>query len=85
MLIGTFSLGDLVTTLTARMPLTADDSVSYILTSTDLVTDKTYSKVYMGENDAARAFCAAISADEPDLTKDCEVLRADPAMKPFLP
>lgn len=85
MLIGSFMLGDLLTTLTRRKALSADDHDCYHLTSTDVVTDKSYTKVYQYENDAARAFCAAICADEPDLTKPCEVLRADPAMKPFLP
>lgn len=85
MLIGTFAMGDLVTTLTKRNKLNADDFDCYHLTSVDLVTDQTYTKVYMGENDACRAFCAAISADEPDLTRDCEVLRNDPGMKAFLP
>lgn len=84
-LIASFALGDLVTTLVKRMRLSADDMDCYHLILIDLVTDKTYTKVYIGENDAVRAFCAAISADEPDLTKDCEILRADPAMQPFLP
>ena len=85
MLIGSFALGDLVTTLVRRAKASRDDEDCYLLTSTDTVTDKTYVKVYMGENDAVRAFCAAISADEPDLTRDCEILRNDPAMQPFLP
>jgi len=85
MIIGTFGLGDLITTLVKRSKVGQDDIDTYILTSTDIATGKTYSKSFVGENDAARAFCAAIAADEPDLTKDCAELRADPAMQPFLP
>lgn len=85
MLIASFSLGDMLTTLTKRAALSRDDTDCYHLTNTDMVTDKTYTKVYVGENDAVRAFCAAVCADEPDLTASCEVLRADPAMQPFLP
>lgn len=84
MLIATFALGDMVTTLVMRNRLSADDKDMYHLTSTDNVTDKTYTKVYLHENEAVRAFCAAIVCDEPDLSSEAERLYADPAMKPFL-
>jgi len=84
MLIATFALGDMVTTLVKRNRLSADDEDMYHLTQVDTVTDKTYTKVYTGENDAVRAFCAAIVCDEPDLSQVAASLYADPAMKPFL-
>jgi len=84
MLIATFALGDMVSTLVVRHKLSDDDMDVYHLTSTDSVTDKTYTKVYNSENDAVRAFCAAIVSDEPDLTIMAASLYADPAMTPFL-
>lgn len=84
MLIGSFSLGDLVTTLVKRERVSRDDVDTYILYSTDNVNGKSYAKSFVGENDAVRAFCAAIVCDEPDLSSVAQTLYSDPAMKPFL-
>lgn len=84
MLIATFALGDMVTTLTKRKRISTDDVDTYILTNTDIATGNTYSKSYLHENAAVRAFCACISSDEPDLTEDLNNLRTDPAIVPFL-
>lgn len=84
MIIATCGLGDLVTTLTVRKALSKDDMDTYILSSTDSVTGKSYAKSFTGENEAVRAFCAAIVCDEPDLSQVSAMLYADPHMKPFL-
>lgn len=84
MIIGTFGLGDCVTTLTVRHAVSRDDMDTYILTNTDSVTGKSYSKSFTGENDAVRAFCACIVSDEPDLSAVCKGLRSDPAIVEFL-
>lgn len=84
MLIATFALGNMVTILVKLARFSNDDHDMYHLTSTNTVTDKTYTKVYTGENEAVRAFCATIVCDEPDLSLIVNTLYADPAMKPFL-
>lgn len=84
MLISSFSCGDSVITLTAVQPKSADDVIMYHLMFLDQFNEKTYTKVYTGENIAIRAFCAAIVCDEPDLTIDESTLRADPNTSPFL-
>jgi len=83
-IISTFSCGDHMIVLSDRQPLSADDKITYNLTMTDAVTDKTYTKVYLYENNAIRAFCALIVSDEPDLSMDHKALEEDPSARLFM-
>lgn len=90
MLIACASVGDGLVTLTMVTPLTSSSEEqitgrSYNLTFTDLPTDRYYTHVIVGENDALHAFAAWIVADDgpgfPTVQKMLDQLRNSPAYK----
>lgn len=89
MLIASFCLGDTLLTLVKVQSLDSKDELqeSFSLTCKDIATDKSFTKVYAGENEAILSFAAILASDDADFKEMAKALAdlRDSPMYKFLP